>query len=258
MDSTRTTSTVDWCEDNYAYTTYIAEFWNTLSSLVLTYAGCVGFAAHRNFTGSTVFLWLAIVGAGSVCFHGFLTAETQMLDEIPMIFMVVQLAINIFRVTGVPKRIFAYIIGTIFACIIMKTAFLQDGKSLELDKTSGPRKVEFYIFQSAIVLTGVGIFKQLVKNSMKQRNTRKLFKKGCGIFLIGWGCWLTDYFMCSTLQQSWNPQLHAWWHVFSAIGVYNLSLLSLLFANPQLHFSWGELGSKIPVVFGRFVIEKRL
>jgi hypothetical protein len=29
------TSTIDWCEENYEVTNYVAEFWNTLSNLVI-------------------------------------------------------------------------------------------------------------------------------------------------------------------------------------------------------------------------------
>uniref|UniRef100_A0A673TNX7 Alkaline ceramidase n=1 Tax=Suricata suricatta TaxID=37032 RepID=A0A673TNX7_SURSU len=48
-----TTSTLDWCEENYAVTWYIAEF---------------------------------LVGMGSWCFHMTLKYEMQLLDELPMIY----------------------------------------------------------------------------------------------------------------------------------------------------------------------------
>jgi dihydroceramidase len=33
------TSTIDWCETNYEVTHYVAEFWNTLSSLFIAWVG---------------------------------------------------------------------------------------------------------------------------------------------------------------------------------------------------------------------------
>lgn len=36
------TSTIEWCEENYAVSPYIAEFWNTISSLVMAYVAIAG------------------------------------------------------------------------------------------------------------------------------------------------------------------------------------------------------------------------
>ncbi|KRX08754.1 hypothetical protein PPERSA_08065 [Pseudocohnilembus persalinus] len=36
------TSTMDWCEANYEYSFYIAEFWNTLSNLFIMLFGLLG------------------------------------------------------------------------------------------------------------------------------------------------------------------------------------------------------------------------
>ncbi len=36
-----TTSTFDWCEINYEVTIYVAEFWNTLSSLFILLIGVI-------------------------------------------------------------------------------------------------------------------------------------------------------------------------------------------------------------------------
>ena len=41
------TSTVDWCERNYAFTPYVAELFNSASSLAMVAAGVLGIALHR-------------------------------------------------------------------------------------------------------------------------------------------------------------------------------------------------------------------
>ena len=39
------------CEKNYEWSYYIAEFWNTASSLLIAYAGCVNARVHWNDRG---------------------------------------------------------------------------------------------------------------------------------------------------------------------------------------------------------------
>eukprot|EP00478_Filoreta_tenera_P006172 GABV01007820.1.p1 GENE.GABV01007820.1~~GABV01007820.1.p1 ORF type:complete len:118 (+),score=23.52 GABV01007820.1:58-411(+) len=41
-------SNVNWCEQDYAVSFYIAEFWNTLSSLPMVYFGILGYIVAKN------------------------------------------------------------------------------------------------------------------------------------------------------------------------------------------------------------------
>lgn len=74
------TSTVDWCEINYSWTFYIAEFFNTFSSLAMVVVGLIGLALHwRHFEKSIRFMFssIAVVGIGSAAFHGTLLFGLQ-------------------------------------------------------------------------------------------------------------------------------------------------------------------------------------
>lgn len=90
------TASIDWCEDNYAVTFYVAEFFNTISNVVLLVLGSFGaYMCHRQLgKGSLdlVFLFatVAITGLGSAAFHGTLVKWAQHLDETPMIIGVTQ------------------------------------------------------------------------------------------------------------------------------------------------------------------------
>ncbi|KRX03751.1 hypothetical protein PPERSA_04259 [Pseudocohnilembus persalinus] len=84
------TATVDWCEENYTTSFYIAEFWNTISNLVIMFFGLFGIYTSIRCKTEIHFIlayfFLFIVGIGSFIFHCTLTWEGQLLDEVPMIF----------------------------------------------------------------------------------------------------------------------------------------------------------------------------
>src|SRR5690606_6161248 len=85
------TATVDWCEANYAFTPLVAELFNTASSLAMVAFGTAGIALHRGVLPRrylAAFALLVLVGLGSVAFHATLRFELQLLDELPMLWLV--------------------------------------------------------------------------------------------------------------------------------------------------------------------------
>ncbi|KAM5185674.1 alkaline ceramidase 3 isoform X5 [Ictidomys tridecemlineatus] len=76
-----TTSTLDWCEENYFVTEYVAEFWNTVSNLIMIIPPILGAiqsirdGLEKRYIGS--YLALTVVGMGSWCFHMTLQYEMQ-------------------------------------------------------------------------------------------------------------------------------------------------------------------------------------
>jgi dihydroceramidase len=214
-------STVDWCEKNHIVLPFIAEFWNSMSSLCLMYAGYRGYLATKDLNGSVIYLIFVAVGLGSVLFHSVLSVETQMLDEIPMIFLLAQLILNIGQHANV------YTIGMVYTYAIFASKRMYNAAMNDMFLNLRMERIQFYLFQFSVIFISLGLF--LSVTMMKKNNIeRELYAKGCSIFLVGWGCWLCDYFFCENIQ--WM-NLHAWWHLFSAISVYQLSLLSILRAS---------------------------
>lgn len=105
------TATIDWCESNYELSEYMAEFWNTVSNLVMIVLPLYSIAwslrlRRRNarlrqealrgqliasqfeLPRSVVLaqLGLLLVGVGSWMFHMTLLYPMQLLDELPMIY----------------------------------------------------------------------------------------------------------------------------------------------------------------------------
>ena len=113
------TASIDWCEQNYAVTPWVAEFWNTLSSLAMVAAGLLGLLTRRFGRGVRLaFGLLVLVGLGSIAFHGTLRFELQMLDELPMLYLVTWLVWLLVengpgpptRRSGSPRRSLGYVL----------------------------------------------------------------------------------------------------------------------------------------------------
>ena len=94
-----TSASIDWCETNYEVTYYIAEFWNTVSNLVMILLPIYGIYWSVKQKNSKKFnsfrvtnsmlachLGLCLVGLGSWMFHMTLLYPMQLLDELPMVF----------------------------------------------------------------------------------------------------------------------------------------------------------------------------
>jgi len=84
-----TTATLDWCEQNYEVSWYIAEFWNTVTNLSMIIPPlwgmykCLQRGLETRYLVS--FAALLLVGIGSTMFHMTLQYSMQLLDEIPMV-----------------------------------------------------------------------------------------------------------------------------------------------------------------------------
>jgi len=88
-------STIDWCESNYSLSTYVVEYWNTISGSCILLSSLVFYYNHKtfiyeskytiNFLRITVLLF--IVGIGTMLFHATLFYPFQLLDELSMILL---------------------------------------------------------------------------------------------------------------------------------------------------------------------------
>lgn len=84
------TSSEDWCEPNHLHTPYIAEFWNTLSSVPIVVfslaALVVGIRGHFLSRFTVPCALTALVGLGSIAFHATLQYWGQAMDELFMVY----------------------------------------------------------------------------------------------------------------------------------------------------------------------------
>lgn len=196
-------SSIDWCEKNYVYSLYIAEFFNTISSFSMVIAGLLLHNPKPVMSLTVLKFLIILVGLGSILFHSNLTRFTQALDEVPMIWTVLALMYNC------NKRWFnMYIIYGILSSITIVYSH---------------NNIQFYLFHLLNTFITISCIYVLYNKSIHTYRYN-LFKKGVCSFGIGITCWILDLFFCDYVQPY---NLHAFWHIFSSIGFYYAAKVTL-------------------------------
>ena len=226
------TSSIDWCETNYAVSHYVAEWFNTLSSVPLIVVGLLGVRWHwrvleRRFL--LVFASVALVGVGSTAFHGTLLFRLQMLDELPMLYTATLMVYLLLE--GNPKpahgrwlplALLAYLSVATFGATVTRGS------------------VQAWFFQvSFTLLEFLGLYLTYrIYRASTAPDQRQAFRIGMALYSAAIVAWYIDFGHCeawiAALAQVGLPnlQLHALWHVLVAGGLY---LLILVIAHHRLH-----------------------
>jgi dihydroceramidase len=127
------TSSIDWCERNYVVTSYIAEFWNSISSLIMCLLATILFVQGLYYQIEKRFLIVCLsfglVGLGSAYFHGTLTHLGQMADELPMVYTMIIWLFILFRMKKFEEKI--YSIDILIVCGIFYALIWSYIHSLE-------------------------------------------------------------------------------------------------------------------------------
>lgn len=221
------TSTIDWCEENYVVTNYIAEIVNTVTNAAFILLA--GFSLIKVITQriETRFLLVAIgfitVGFGSWMFHMSLLYEYQLLDELPMIYATCVPYWIVFE-WGKSRARSIRIACEISAFAIILTVVYLYNRNPSIHQTAYG------------ILTGVVMLKShfLVKEHVKDVEARKVLNTliiwGLAYIVAGYFLWNMDIHFCSTwrslrrfigLPYGFVLEGHGWWHLFTGIGVYH-------------------------------------
>ena len=209
-------ASVDWCEPNYVLTTWIAEWWNTLSSLLIVALGVHGWLRCRRERAEPRFLFcfmtMAVVGAGSAAFHATMLQVAQALDELPMIYG--GLGLLYCLVNGrleSPQRERRWTVGLVIYALLFTVCYFSMRSYFTL-----------FIISYALIITAIVLgAAKLSFSSAGSPTHRRLFSLGAGSFCAGvFLFWFPEhvFFACDHPVQALH--LHAWWHVLAAIGTY--------------------------------------
>ncbi|KAJ1799844.1 hypothetical protein LPJ59_001544 [Coemansia sp. RSA 2399] len=221
------TSSVDWCEENYEWTPFIAEFFNSWSSLAMVVLGEA--CARMNTTGNSAFTLLGraitVVGIGSWLFHATLKYSTQMTDELPMLWAIsIACYIAITMQYNVNRLVFRNALTLWTLLVTLLTAGFGG-------------KVQFLLFQFSFngLSLVMGYLCWRGKKDLefaRMGHVADLFAAGIKLYLAAAVVWLTDTNLCEYINGRdsksvlpVNLQLHAWWHVLASLGLVYLVVL---------------------------------
>ncbi|TRY80726.1 hypothetical protein TCAL_06304 [Tigriopus californicus] len=223
-------ATIDWCESNFEVSEYVAEFWNTISSLFILVSPLMGlfYMKNQNLERRCHFMMLVmiVIGIGSVLFHCTLRYSMQLMDEVPMIYGTSAICYFLFEVKKPPNsaNVKLILLLTVY-CAAFTISYLTV-------KNPYIHETMFLILVAVNVLCG---FKMIFdKGAHLSDNCKKLFALGIVMYVFSGLTWNGDNRLCSGLQglrmrhlPHWMApvtQLHAWWHFFSGIGTYVITM----------------------------------
>ena len=183
-------TSITFCEDKYIIVPWIAEYYNTLSCVAFILAGLPFIRGQMKDVA-----WMTIlVGIGSMALHGTLQQYGQWMDEMAMI------SLNYMAARHFYKRLPLYFLPPILVMYYKNSDY-------------------FISFFSIFTLMQYFVWKEIMER--KHRINSFYIYAYHIFFILGFGCWVCDYFICDYVQ---SYQMHAWWHIFSALTIFSCML----------------------------------
>ncbi|XP_021341036.1 alkaline ceramidase 3-like isoform X3 [Mizuhopecten yessoensis] len=187
------TATIDWCEENYRITPYIAEFWNTISNFIFiipTFA-VLAIAVIQNHESRYKWCHVGVtsVGFGSWCFHMTLLYSMQLLDELPMIYSSCFVLYCQLETTSPenhqnrPLQIFFILLSLVITVIYVSTKHVL-------------------FFQACYAIMVISMVVITISIIMTLRHSRTLYIASLSTYVAGVIVWLLDQHMCGQLRAS--------------------------------------------------------
>jgi dihydroceramidase len=246
-------SSINFCEPDYIYSIYIAEFYNTLSGLFLCLSSILFYYRHIKTFNDDLYLkcklyninaLLFIVGLGTILFHSQLLYIFQLIDEIPMLLIIMNYLnlLNELWSNIIPTKNFDFNLNFQIKTIsiICISGFFNDS-------------LQVFLFQGTMILCSVNYilvtnklhnkikewqspfesisvrykFCQLCQLCQLLSNEINYYNKFCfKIAVLSFSLWLIEQLFCEYVQDYY---FHAFWHFLSSIGMYYYNYIILLY-----------------------------
>lgn len=211
-------SSVDWCEANYAVTPYVAEFYNTISNLVFLIGPPLAVWYNLNvykvygYHQFYAFILLFVIGTGSIYFHATLSFAGQILDELCILWI-----ITYGSAMYIPKERYPTFISTStqwcgllgFITIISTISPYLIGRDFSI------------IVAPALMCTSVPISvvihqeSQIYSEKLGSVNM-KIIRTSTFLFFLAVMIWLVDRLVCP--NELIHIELHAVWHILAYLS----------------------------------------
>jgi len=214
------TASLDWCEVNYAYSPYVAEFWNSISSLWLVVLAVFGLYKGKNLhiklPVQLAYVALGVVGFGSALFHATLLYSCQLLDELPMIYgtLIFLYTIFDFDKSSPFAKLFVPALVTIGVTVTVLMLTHSDNPMFHQLAYAG---LVFVLIFRAIHLT----YRTNI-SATERANFHFFFIYSLCVFGSGYLSWITERKFCSNGYVIPGVQLHAFWHLLTGAGTFGL------------------------------------
>lgn len=221
----------DWCEHNHQLSPYLAEPWNSYTSLSYCVAALVAYHNLKRNLEVRVVLAMAslfMIGVGSFCFHGSLQYKMQLLDELPMVYLILTSVWNLYErnnvVVSSSGRFLSIIFGSFSAVV---TVLLMSTPRDSMVHAVGRISIIFtfgvsfiYVFYAASLASDE--FESLLQDKSKKSDMKAMFSRGFLCIMLALMSWIGDNMACGLLHKlPVYLQLHAvGWHLGTCLGVY--------------------------------------
>lgn len=232
------TSTLLWCERKYVWSYYVAEPVNTFTNFMFMGLALYGmYLVHRERLPSrfiACYACLGIVGFGSFLFHMTLKHETQLGDELPMIWgggVVTYSFLEHAPGYNRPRGSFLLPVG-IFAVIAWITVtYVMNGNPVFHQVAYG--SIFAYTSIRAIIKLchPDSELAQTPESREIRGHARRAQLIGVLTFLLGFLLWNIDNVFCPQLHAARDAvgyplaillEGHGWWHIFTCYGTFYL------------------------------------
>lgn len=220
------TAPIDWCEENYAVTESIAEFWNTITCAFYVAAAFQAVLDGKASRSCPDTYWaytaaLAMTGICSAIFHATLWWWGQKTDEMSE-------CVTLVLLLYMPKS----------PNLPWPAHFLPWHVALAI---LGPAAIPQIFTEMHVVVLVCGLLHVYHGVLLEMPNLKPNVLRGAGFGVMGFACWLVDKTACSAWPRITAFQLHAWWHLFTALALYEVGWGALQVHGQGVHALRGRV-----------------